>query len=118
MVIKAFVIAYRKRKPKDGLTFHSDQSGQYVSYEFRKLFRNQRIKQSYSNPDCPYDNAVAESFFKSLKSQEVYRHYYRTYGDMKLSIADYIDFFNNERPHQCLKYLTPYKFELEYFYRN
>ena len=67
------------------------------------------------NPGCPYDNAVAESFFKRLKSEEVYRWYYKTSDDMKASIAEYIDFYNNIRPHQYLKNKTPNQFESEYY---
>lgn len=99
------------RKPEQGLIFHSDQGCQYSSYEFTDYLKNRGIKQSFSNPGCPYDNAVAESFFKSLKAEEVYQNYYKTYEDLELSIAEYVDFFNNIRPHQRLKYLTPNQFE-------
>ncbi|MEX1376438.1 MAG: IS3 family transposase, partial [Eubacteriales bacterium] len=64
---------------------------------------------------CPYDNAVAESFFRSLKAEEVYRWYYKTCDDMKTSIAEYIGFYNKIRPHQTLKYRTPNQFESDYY---
>lgn len=115
LVKNTFKKAYKIRKPEKGLMFHSDQGCQYSSYEFTDYLKNQGIKQSFSIPGCPYDNTVADSFFKSLKSEEVYRHYYPTYDEMMRRVIEYIDFFNNERPHQSLKYLTPNKLEETYF---
>ncbi len=66
-------------------------------------------------PACPYDNAVAESFFRSLKEEEVYRKYYKEYDEMAQSIAEYVDFYNNKHPPQTLKYLTPNQVEEEYY---
>jgi len=58
---------------------------------------------------------VAESFFRSLKEEEVYRKYYKEYDDMAQSIAEYVDFYNNRCPHQTLKHLTPNQYEEEYY---
>jgi len=115
LAVKTLAEAYKLRKPKLGLVFHSDQGRQYHSYEFRSALRSRRILQSFSNPGCPYDNAVAESFFRSLKVEEVYRWYYKTLDDMKASIAEYIGFYNKIRPHQYLKYRTPNQFESDYY---
>lgn len=114
-VKQTFEKALLLRNPELGLIFHSDQGGQYISYDFRSLLRKHHTLQSFSNPGCPYDNAVAESFFRSLKEEEVYRKYYKKYDDMAQSVAEYVDFYNNKRPHQTLKYLTPNQFEEEYY---
>ena len=115
MVLDAFKNAYKKRGYPDSLTFHSDQGGQYISYNFRKYLRDRRVKQSFSNPGSPHDNAVAESFFRTLKAEEIYHHFYQTADELYASVAEYIEFFNNKRPHQKFKYRTPNQVEEEYF---
>lgn len=102
LVMDTFKMAMEERKPNGGLIFHSDLGIQYTSYQFRALLRSQGIRQSFSNPGCPYDNAVVESFYRSLKSEEVYLVFYKTFGDMKESIGEYVASFNNIRPHQRL----------------
>lgn len=115
LVMKTFMDAYELRNPKDELMFHSDQGLQYTSYAFRKRLRDFSIKQSFSEPGCPHDNSVAESFFRSFKSEEVYQHYYKTYEEMEASIDEYMHFFNVERPHMSFNYLTPVRVEELYF---
>jgi len=110
-VVDTFRNALKQRLPEEGLVFHSDLGVQYTSYQFGALLRSKGIKQSFSNPGCPYDNAVVESLYRSLKSEEVYRMYYKTFEDMRESIDEYVAFFNNIRPHQRLKYLTPRQYE-------
>lgn len=107
--------AYELRKPVLGLKFHSDQGCQYTSYEMKHELNKRRIIQSFSNPGCPYDNAVVESFFRYFKQEEVHRWYYRIFDEMEQSIAEYMDFYNNRRPHQTLKYKTLNQFEYDYF---
>jgi transposase InsO family protein len=63
---------YNIRNNPENLIFHSDQGLQYRSKEFKSYLRNNHITQSYSKKACRYDNAVAESFFASLKKEEVY----------------------------------------------
>ncbi|MEG0272171.1 MAG: IS3 family transposase [Hydrogenoanaerobacterium sp.] len=115
LVITTFRLAYDNRKPDEDLLFHSDQGAQYTAYKFRKLLRNHKIKQSFSKPGCPYDNAVAESFFRTIKAEETSRHFYRTKEELRASIEEYIQFFNNDRPHQRLGYKTPNQVEAAYF---
>ncbi len=115
LVMQTFKDAYDVRKPNDSLMFHSDQGLQYTSYAFRKQLRDKGVVQSFSNPGCPHDNAVAESFFRTFKSDEVYQHYYKTYKEMEASIAEFIQFFNEVRPHQSFNYLTPVQVEENYF---
>ena len=114
IIEKAFQEAYQVRKPAKGLIFHSDQGGQYTAYKFRKLLRTLGVKQSFSAPGCPYDNAVAEAFFRTLKAEEVSRRQYRSESELRSSIDEYIDFFNNIRPHQKFQYRTPDQVESDY----
>jgi len=115
MVIEAFKMANATRKPNGGTILHSDQGMQYRCYEFRKLIKRNGFKSSYSKAGCPYDNAVAESFFRMFKQEEVNHHYYKSFDDLKDSIDEYIYFYNNERPHEKLGNLTPNEKEEQYF---
>ena len=72
------------------------------------------VRQS-SSAGCPYDNAVSESFFKHFKFEQVYPNYFPNYNSFKESIDEYVDFFNNKRPHHTLKNKIPSHYEEEYF---
>ena len=76
MVLETFKLAYEHRGKPQGLLFHSDQGTQYSAYKFRKYLRDSGVKQSFSNPGTPYDNAVAESFFSMMKQEELSHNYY------------------------------------------
>ena len=115
IVEKTFQDAYRSRNAPSGLLFHSDQGSQYTAYSFRKLLRSLNVTQSFSAPGCPYDNAVAEAFFRTIKAEEVTRHQYKTEEELRDSVAEYIDFFNNRRPHQKFGYRTPSQVESDYY---
>ena len=94
--------------------FHSDQGSQYTSYDFRRHLRNLKVTQSFSAPGVPYDNSIAEAFFASLKKEELHRRVYDTLDELEISVSDYIDFFNNERPHQRLSMRTPVQVEKDF----
>lgn len=72
LVINAFLSAFNKRDKPKNLIFHSDNGSQYTSKAFRRLLDNLDVIQSFSRKGCPYDNAVAESFFKFLKKEKIY----------------------------------------------
>lgn len=72
------------------------------------------ITRSFSRPYVPYDNSVVESFFASLKREELYRKKYRTEGELLQSIYDYMEFYNTCRPHAKIEYKTPEQKEREY----
>ena len=74
-----------------------------------------KVAQSFSAAGSPHDNAVAESFFASLKKEEICRHYYQTVSECRLAIEQYIEYYNDFRPHQRLGMLTPNQAEDEYF---
>lgn len=73
------------------------------------------MKQSFSNPGCPHDNAVGESFFRTLEAEEIYHHFYHTSEELYESVGKYIEFFNAKRPHQKFSYRTPNKVKDDYF---
>ena len=92
--------------------FHSDQNPQYTSNTFRKLLRINKVVQSFSKSSRPHDNAVAESFFASMKREEIYRTQYCSERQFMQSVDTYIEFYNTKRPHSTLNYRTPDRFEL------
>ena len=111
LVTWAFKNASAERKPAPGLVFHSDRGTLYTSHAFQKLLLSFSAKHSFSNSGKPYDNAVAESFFATLKKEEFYRRDYSSDAAFHHGIDSYIKFYNNKRPHRTLKYMTPSKFE-------
>lgn len=114
LITTTLKLALAERKPNEGLVFHSDQGTQYTAYAFRQLLAKHRITQSLSKPGTPYDNAVAESFFAGFKKEELYRTNYRSEKELRKCIADYMAFYNDNRPHTILNYKTPGGFETEY----
>ena len=114
LAVLTFKDAYTSRgEPKLEL-FHSDQGSQYTSFEFRSTLRALNIKQSFSNPGTPHDNAVMESFYSIIKREEIYRKQYKDYDDIKNSINEYIVFYNDRRSHKTLGYISPTQYEDSY----
>ena len=110
LVRTAFDLAYAERKPTS-LTIHTDRGTPYTSYTMRNLARKRNIIQSFSHPDRPHDNAVMESFFASLKREELYRVRYKSEPDFRSSLYRYVHFYNSIRPHRHLGYKTPDQYE-------
>lgn len=104
---------FRRGRPS-GLVFHSDQGSQYTAFTFRELLRSHGVTQSFSAPGSPHDNAVAESFFASIKKEDLRRNFYRTAEEFQAAVDAYISFYNDYRPHQRLGYLTPNQAEDAY----
>ena len=117
LICDTFNIAVKERNPKS-LMFHSDRGCQYTSLPFRQLLDKHNFTQSLSKKGHPYDNAVAESFFKYLKLECTNRTSYRSFNDLYLAIFDYIHLYNSKRPHSTLNYLSPDKFEHLYYSNN
>lgn len=113
-VIKALYQAIGRRKPAGGCVFHSDQGVQYACSDFLKVLEAFGFTQSMSRKGNCYDNAVAESFFHTLKTEHVYFQRYRTRAEARQSIFEYIEmFYNRQRRHSALGYRSPVTFELE-----
>ncbi|MFO7969222.1 MAG: IS3 family transposase [Bacillota bacterium] len=103
--------SYRARKKPESLIFHSDQGLQYTSKIYKNYLKKHKITQSFSKKGCPYDNSVAESFFASLKKEEIYRHIYNSFDHLEKAIDEYIVFYNTVRPHGSLSNRTPEEFD-------
>ena len=112
LVSKALLKAMNGRNPKAGLIFHSDKGSQYASDAVRSILKFHGLQQSMgSKGDC-YDNAITESFFHTFKTEFVYFEDFKTKKDCQLKTFDYIEvFFNRERIHSALGYLSPEEFE-------
>ena len=114
----ALKMATRQRSALAGLLHHSDQGSQYASYAFRSELSANGIVQSMSGRGNAYDNAVVESFFATLKTEEVDNNVYKTRQQAKTSIFSYIEgFYNSKRRHSSLNYLSPNDFERVHFPR-
>lgn len=106
----------REDPPDDGsLVFHDDQGAQYTSRSFQRCLDSHGIVQSVSRPGTPLDNAVAESFFKTLKRELVKGRSYRTRDEAKQDIFKYIElYYNRVRMHSTLGYMSPVEYERQY----
>lgn len=116
-VRRTFQDAFYSRGKPEGVLFHSDQGGQYRSCDFQNLLTGHKVRQSFSAPGVPFDNAPMESFFASLKVEEIYRSHYAGISDLTASLRSYISFYNNKRPHTSIGGKTPVEAENEYFQR-
>ncbi len=116
LVLRAVSQAVTRRKPMPGLILHSDRGSQYTSRAYRKLTQKSGITLSMSSTGNCYDNAVAESFFHTLKIAVVHGQTYQTRNQATRAIFEYIElFYNQERMHSTLNYLSPNEFEENYF---
>lgn len=116
LAMEALVMATKRQHPKQPVVLHSDQGSQYSSYEWQSLLKRCNIIPSMSRRGNCYDNAVAESFFKTLKRECVRKEIFMTREDAKAKIFNYIEmFYNPKRRHSYLGYLSPNEFEVRYF---
>lgn len=114
LITGTFKLAYNQRVPSSGLIFHNDRGSPYTSNRFQKFLLECSVTQSFSNSGKPHDNAVAESFFASLKKEELYRKEYRSEKELMQVIDSYIRFYSQIRPHRTLNNLSPHQFEEKY----
>ena len=112
LVLDALAMAVGLRRPGTGLIHHSDRGVQYACGDFQKLLGRHGMVASMSRKGDPYDNAVAESFFRTLKVELVYLQRFRTRAEAKAAIVEYIElFYNSWRRHSSLGYLSPNDYE-------
>jgi len=112
LVLDALEMAAGRRRPGPGLIHHSDRGVQYACGDFQRLLKRHGMVPSMSRKGDPYDNAVAESFFKTLKVELVYRRRFRTRAEAKAAVVEYIElFYNSRRRHSSLGYLSPNDYE-------
>jgi len=114
LVKATFKQSYINRSPQGKLIFHNDRGAAYCSNTFREYLESLGVEQSFSKSYNPYDNSVIESFFKSMKSEELYRKEYRSENEFKRAVDEYMVCYNTKRPHASLKYKTPDKKEADF----
>jgi len=119
LVQAALSMAYWRRKPGKGLIHHSDRGSQYAGGEYRKLLGLYGMICSMSRKGDCWDNAVAESFFHSLKTEWTSDMLYRTRNDARNDVIKYIEmFYNSQRLHSYLGYKQPNDFEKSFILAN
>lgn len=112
LVCQAFRMAVGGRRPGPGLIFHSDRGSQYTSAAYRQLLEEHGVQQSFSRPRQCWDNAVAESFFATLKLELVYRQPLPTRQAARAAVFEYVEvFYNRQRLHSSLGYRSPAEYE-------
>jgi len=114
--IPAWRMAVSNRPIVGELIFHSDRGVQYACNEFvNHLNANKLVVRSMSRKGNCWDNAVAESFFKTIKTEWIYRHVYKTHQDASLSVFEYIEtWYNRKRRHSAIGNLTIEEFENQF----
>jgi transposase InsO family protein len=112
LTLKALKMALKERRLDRGLIHHSDQGAQYACKEYTDLLKENSIKISMSAKGNPYENARVESFFKTLKHEEVYLNDYRNIFEAIANIGRFMeDVYNKKRLHSAIDYLSPEDFE-------
>jgi transposase InsO family protein len=112
LVNNALLMAIWQRKPRKGLIWHTDRGSQYASNSHLKIIRQHGIIQSMSRKGNCWDNAVAESFFHTLKNELIYQTKFKTREEAKNVIFEYIEvFYNRIRSHSNNDYLSPVEYE-------
>lgn len=114
--LDALDMAFKEREGTDltGLIHHSDRGTQYASNKYTSELTTRGILISMSRKGNPYDNAHAESFFKTLKYEEVYMNEYQSFQDAYQNIKQFIETYNRKRLHSALGYKPPAEYEQQY----
>ena len=113
LVLAALQHAISDRQPPPELIHHSDRGGQYAGHEYRAVLRRAAMRQSMSRAANCYDNAIMESCFGTIKTElemTEYQHSRQACQD----IASYLAYYNHDRRHSSLNYLTPAAFEAQF----
>ena len=112
LTLAALHMALQRRQPASGLVHHSDRGVQYAAKDYIAVLQSHGIKISMSRRGNPFDNAICESFLKTLKYEEVYREDYRVFEEAEAGIEHFIEqVYNEKRLHSALGYQPPAEFE-------
>ena len=113
--LAALDMAIRRRRPSAGLLHHSDRGCQYTSDEYRSVLAGLGVTVSMSRKGNCWDNAVAESFFATIKNELVYRQRWASRTELRAAVFEYIEvFYNRRRLHSSIGYKTPAEVENNY----
>lgn len=112
LALDALSMALSRRQPPRGLIHHSDRGSQYASRDYRRTLAANNVVCSMSRRGDCWDNAVAESFFSTIKIELVYETEWATRAEARTAIFEYLEvFYNGERRHSSLGYMSPAAFE-------
>jgi transposase InsO family protein len=112
LIVDALRMAIIHRDPPPGVIFHSDRGAQYTSSEFRGFCRDNGVRPSVGRTGICYDNAVAESFFATLKKELIHTRPWPTIDKLRTAVFEYIEsYYNRRRRHSALGYDTPIEYE-------
>ncbi len=115
LVIDALRMAIIHRDPPPGVIFHSDRGAQYTSTEFRDFCRDNGVRPSVGRTGICYDNAVAESFFATLKKELIHTRPWPTIDKLQTAVFEYIEsYYNRRRRHSTIGYDTPIEYEYKH----
>ena len=115
LVLSALNMALKQRRPGPGLLCHSDRGSQYASSDYQERLLDAGIECSMSRKGNCWDNATSESFFGSLKRELVHRMSFTTRNQARTAVFEWIEvWYNQQRRHSTLGYLSPAKFELKH----
>lgn len=114
LALSALKMAHERRNPQKKLIHHSDRGVQYLCEKYVSFLKSKKIRISCSAKGNPYDNAFAESFMKTLKSEQVDLYKFHTILDVLENVPRFIEeVYNKKRIHSSLNYLTPEEFEIK-----
>jgi transposase InsO family protein len=115
LALDALAMALDRRRPAPGLIHHSDRGTRYLAHAYAARPTEQHVRQSVGRPGTCWDNAVAESFFATLKTELLHRRRWATRRQARTAIFEYIEaFYNRQRRHSTLGHLSPADFEDRY----
>jgi len=110
LIVPVLLRSIRERRPSPGLLHHTDRGGQYAGHDYRAVLRRAGMQQSMSRADNVYDNAFMESCYGTIKT-ELEMVDYESMAQARREFGEYIRYYNLERKHSSLDYLTPHQFE-------
>ena len=111
LTCEALKMAIAVRQPETGLLFHSDRGIEYAALDYQAVLIQYGIKPSMNRPRQCTDNAHMESFFHSLKAEDLHGRRFENDGQLRQALQSYIAFYNRQRLHSALCYLSPVAFE-------
>ena len=115
VALAALRMALERRRPAGGLVHHSDRGVQYASESYRRALADNGLVPSMSRKGNCWDNAVAESFFATIKNELVYRQRWSSRAELRAAVFEYIEvFYNRQRLHSSIGYKTPTAIEKDY----